>query len=88
MTRTEIHERVATMLAETFEIEPDQIRPESRLYEDLDLDSIDALDMVVKLQELMRRRVDEQEMRKLRTVGDVTEMIENVMRDAGTERAG
>lgn len=88
MTPTEIHQRVVTMLVETFELEPEDIRPESRLYEDLDLDSIDALDMVVKLQELIRRRVDEQEMRKLRTVQDITDMIESVLAGAASKSTG
>lgn len=64
------------MMAETFELELDQIKPTSRLYEDLDLDSIDALDLVVKLQELTKRRVREDELRALRTVSDVVDMVE------------
>lgn len=76
------------MLVETFELERSDINAGSRLYEDLDLDSIDALDMMVKLQGLMRRRVDEQEMRKLRTVDDITNMIEGVLTGTEAERTG
>ncbi len=75
MTREDIIRNVSEMMAETFEIEPERITLEARLYEDLELDSIDALDMVVKLQELIHRRVDEQELRALRTVSDVVEMV-------------
>ncbi|MBL8942571.1 MAG: acyl carrier protein [Myxococcales bacterium] len=70
-----IFEDVRAMMAETFELEPERITRAARLYEDLDLDSIDALDMVVKLQEIIHRRVEEQELRSLRTVGDVVEMV-------------
>jgi len=70
-----IFENVRAMMAETFELEPERITRAARLYEDLDLDSIDALDMVVKLQEIIHRRVEEQELRSLRTVGDVVEMV-------------
>lgn len=73
--QAEIHARVRDMLAETFELDPERITPAARLYEDLDLDSIDALDMVVKLQELIHRRVAEDELRGLRTVGDVVQMV-------------
>jgi acyl carrier protein len=73
--QVEIHAAVRKMLAETFELDPDRITPEARLYEDLELDSIDALDMVVKLQELIHRRVAEEELRGLRTVGDVVQMV-------------
>lgn len=79
MTASESHEKifeaVRAMMAETFELEPERVTRAARLYEDLDLDSIDALDMVVKLQEIIHRRVEEQELRALRTVGDVVEMV-------------
>ena len=75
MTRDEIFSEIVEILSDTFELEKAQIKPESTLYEDLDLDSIDALDMVVKLQEIIHRRVEEQELRSLRTVGDVVEMV-------------
>ena len=70
-----IFDDVRTMMAETFELEPERITSAARLYEDLDLDSIDALDMVVKLQEIIHRRVEEQELRALVTVGDVVSMV-------------
>ena len=75
MSREQIFGSVRDMMVETFELELDRITLEARLYEDLDLDSIDALDMVVKLQEIIHRRVDETELRSLRTVGDVVEMV-------------
>ncbi len=70
-----IFDDVRAMMAETFELEPERITETARLYEDLDLDSIDALDMVVKLQEIIHRRVEEQELRALVTVGDVVSMV-------------
>jgi acyl carrier protein len=73
--QVEIHAAVREMLAETFELDPDRITLEARLYEDLELDSIDALDMVVKLQEFIHRRVAEEELRGLRTVEDVVQMV-------------
>lgn len=75
MTREQIYDDVRTMMTETFELEPERVTLEARLYEDLELDSIDALDMVVKLQELIHRRVEERELRALRTVSDVVEMV-------------
>ena len=84
MSRDEIFGNVRNMMVETFELERDRITLDSRLYEDLDLDSIDALDMVVKLQELIHRRVDEHELRSLRTVGDVVEMVAAASAPTGT----
>lgn len=88
MNRDEIQSRIVSMMAETFELEEDTITMESRLYEDLDLDSIDALDMVVKLQELLSRRVSEDELRQLRTVGDVVDMVVRANEGGDTEQAG
>lgn len=50
MKQEELYQEISELLVSLFEIEPDQIKPESRLYEDLDLDSIDAVDMIVYLQ--------------------------------------
>ena len=52
MSRDEVYTRLARYLGDMFEVPEEKIRPEARLYEELDLDSIDALDLVVKLQEL------------------------------------
>ena len=86
MTKDEILARVRDIMAETFELDRERVVPEARLYEDLELDSIDALDMVVKLQELIARRVDEQELRALRTVSDVVDMVAGAL--SRVERAG
>jgi len=76
MPRSEIQERVIDILVQTFELERAKVGPQSRLVEDLDLDSIDALDMVVELQTLLRGRIDERDMKGLRTVADVVDMVE------------
>lgn len=76
MTRDAILAEVTRTMVELFEVEPEAVRPEARLYEDLDLDSIDAIDMAVKVKELTGRRVEERELRAMRTVGDVVALIE------------
>jgi len=78
VTRAEIIDELRKTMSEMFEIEPASITLESRLFEDLDLDSIDAIDMAVKLQELTGRRVDETALRKIRTVEDVVDLIERL----------
>lgn len=75
MTRDEILERVRTVLTELFELDPSSIQLETRLVEDLDLDSIDAIDMVVKLQELIGKRVEETALRSVRTVKDIVDLV-------------
>ncbi len=75
MDREQVQSRVIAMITETFELEPGSVHAESNLYEDLELDSIDALDLVVKLQELIQKRVEESELREIRTVTDVVDLV-------------
>lgn len=77
LEKDEILERLRRVMTELFtELEASDIRLESRLVEDLDLDSIDAVDLTVKLEELTGQRVEEDELRRLRTVGDVVSLTQ------------
>ena len=64
------------ILAEEFEIDRDAIVPEANLYEDLAIDSIDAVDLIVRLRELTGKKVPPEEFKSVRTVGDVVRVIE------------
>jgi acyl carrier protein len=75
MNRDEIYERIRATLVESFEIPSERVTLSAQLMEDLELDSIDAIDMAVHIQEMTNVRVDEQELRKLRTVGDTVELV-------------
>lgn len=52
-----IYAEVSSLLVKLFEVDPQDIKPEARLYEDLELDSIDAVDMIVHLQKKTGKRV-------------------------------
>ena len=75
MDRESIYNSMVEILNEVFEIEASEVSLEARLYEDLDLDSIDAIDLVVKIQEITGRKVKPDEFKSARTVGDVVEII-------------
>ena len=79
MTREEILKQIRDTMAEMFELDPARITLEARLMDDLDLDSIDAIDLAVKMQEMVGRRVDEAALRKVRTIGDVVEIITEML---------
>ncbi|BAN98522.1 acyl carrier protein [Plautia stali symbiont] len=81
MNKQDIHQEVATLLTTLFEIDPDEIRPDARLYEDLELDSIDAVDMVVHLQKRTGRKIKPEAFRAVRTVQDVVDAVDQLMRD-------
>ena len=75
LLKDEVYDRLAHRLTEMFEVPPEKIHPNARLYEDLDLDSIDAVDLIVKLQELTGKRVSPQDFKSVRTVSDVVDKV-------------
>jgi acyl carrier protein len=75
LSRDEIYETLKTYLEEMFEVPLEKISLEARLYEDLDIDSIDAVDLVVRLQELTSRKLNPEEFKSVRTVGDVVDRV-------------
>lgn len=81
MGRDQIFEDVSRELQSLFEISPEDITPEARLYEDLDLDSIDAVDIIVRLQEITKKRIRPDQFKKVRTVEDVVKAIEDLVND-------
>ena len=81
MTKDEIFERVREILAERFELDPAGITLASTLFEELDLDSIDAVDLALSLQEMTGRRVQPETFKNVRTVGDVVDVVHQMLQD-------
>lgn len=75
----QIFAMLSDILQEYFEIEPDDITCTASLYEDLDLDSIDAVDLVVKLREQTGKKIEPDDFKQVRTVQDVIDAIEKLM---------
>lgn len=76
LSRQELQEKICQIMSEMFEIPLEKLTAEAKLFEELGLDSIDAVDLVVKVQELTGRRVDEADLRRVRTVRDVVDIVE------------
>ena len=64
-----------------FEIDENAITLEARLYEDLDFDSIDAVDMIVKLKEITGKAVKSEDFKSARTVRDIVEAVYKMLND-------
>ncbi|MBX9428679.1 acyl carrier protein [Ralstonia pseudosolanacearum] len=79
MTETEILERIRSIFQENFAIDPARVTPEAHLFEELDLDSIDAVDLAIKLQEMTERRIKPEEFKSVRTVGDVIGAVQSLL---------
>lgn len=74
-----IFDELKKILVESFETPEAQITLEANLYEDLDLDSIDAVDLAVKLQTLTGKRIKADEFKTVRTVADVVRAVQALL---------
>ncbi len=78
LTQEQVLAKLRDWMQDLFEIEPDDIQLDSNLYEDLDVDSIDAVDLVVKIKELTGKQVNPEDFKNVRTVQDVVVVIQNM----------
>ncbi len=77
MDRDQAYDLVKNELTNRFEIEPEKIEFGSLLFDDLGLDSIDALDMLAVLDREWNVKVNEKDAKKIRTVENVVDYIVN-----------
>lgn len=78
MNKQETYDWLANTLHEMFEIDRERIVPEANLA-DLDIDSIDAVDVVVKFKDLTGKRVQPEAFKSVRTVQDVVDALHGLM---------
>jgi len=75
MTREDILRKMQTILADEFDIDKDAIIPTAKLYDDLELDSIDAVDLLVKMKEFIPGKIDPELFKKAVTIQDVVDIL-------------
>jgi acyl carrier protein len=79
LSRDDIYQQLKAHLEEMFEVPPDKVSREARLVDDLDLDSIDLVDLSVKLQELTNRKFSPEEFKGIRTVDDIVDRVHAIL---------
>jgi acyl carrier protein len=77
--KEDIYPWVVHMLHEMFELEKAKITLDANLYTDLDIDSIDAIDLAVKLKELTGKRLQPEVFKRVRTVQDVVDALADLL---------
>lgn len=77
-----IFEHVASTLAELFDIDQSTITLESHLGDDLDIDSIDAIDLIVELKKYIGKKINPEDFKAVRTVGDIVNAVAEAMQNA------
>jgi len=78
MNRQELFEWVADLLAQMFELDKSAITLQSNLYRDLDIDSIDAVDLAVKLKQLTGKRLSPEAFKEIHTIDDIVSALSNL----------
>ncbi len=74
-SKDEIFKWVVEILAREFGFASEQLRPETHLIDDLDMDSIDAIDMAVRIEEKMKLSLSEDDLKSILTVQDAVDLI-------------
>jgi acyl carrier protein len=77
----EVFEQLRTVLHELFEIDPSKVTLEAHLYNDLEIDSIDTIDLILRLKEITGRKIQPDQFRHVRTVGDAVTAIHALLQN-------
>ena len=88
MDKSQIFQRVATILHDSFGIDAARIVPEAKLGEDLDIDSIDAVDLIVQLKPLLGGNLRPEAFKAVRSVQDVVDVVHAMMHRDATAAVG
>ncbi|TRX74729.1 acyl carrier protein [Pseudomonas mangiferae] len=80
--RDEIFAALRDAMVELFELEPSRVTLEANLYEDLEIDSIDAVDLIDHIKRQTGQKVAAEDFKAVRTVGDVVNVVERLVRGA------
>ncbi len=82
MTDADIEKTIKDILVAEFECDPAALRPETNLFTDLDLDSIDAVNLIVRLQQETKKKVNPEDFRQIRTLADVTRAVSKLVNES------
>lgn len=74
-TKQDVFNLLQQLMVKEFELDPEQVQLDAHLYEDLDLDSIDAVDLVVKLREMTGKKIEPEAFKAVRTVSNVVDEV-------------
>lgn len=78
MDRQNVYSQIADYLVTTFDVPRDLITPDADLVNQLNLDSIDAIDLMVRLQEITGRKVAPDDFKSVRTINDVLTLVQRM----------
>ncbi|HVH42577.1 MAG TPA: acyl carrier protein [Labilithrix sp.] len=87
VSRDEILEHVRRAMEDLFEIDAARVQLDTKVVEDLDLDSIDAIELAVRMETLTGQRLNPESFREMRTISDVVEILHRLLSQAPVSEA-
>ena len=78
-TKEQIYNKLCEIISEEFEVNKSLLRPEANLFIDLDLDSIDAVDLAVRIQQYIDKRISPEEFKQIKTLNDAVEAVYDLL---------
>lgn len=79
LTKQDIFNQICDILVDDFECPREKMKPETKMFDDLDLDSIDAVDLIVRLQKMTKIKVQPEDFKQIRTLWDIAEVIDRLI---------
>jgi len=77
MNRDQLYLKIREILIDQFEVEESIVTLDANLYEELEIDSIDAVDLMVYIKELTGQKIPPEQFREIRTIADVLNALTN-----------
>ena len=81
LTSDDIFQILKGILVDDFEVVPENVVYDANLFEDLDLDSVDAVDLAVRLQQYTHKKISPENFKQIKTICDVVQAIENLLQE-------
>ncbi len=75
MDKNELYDQLKNILIDQFELDESSITPDANLYEELELDSIDAVDLLVQLKNITGKKISPDDFKDVRTINDVIDAL-------------
>ena len=79
MTKSQIETELKTLLLKIIDVEPEELKPEAHFFEDLNVDSIKAIEIVVAIDKYFKVSINEEDISKVTTLAKATDIIFNAL---------
>ncbi len=78
MTKDELFTKIQDILVREFDLEKESVTLDARVFDDLDLDSIDAVDLIVKMKPFLKTKLEPEAFKSVRTISDILDVLQPI----------